>query len=178
MRTSLISKIILAVVGLLLALCFFASCKNLQYNGVNNDTNISSRNKKILLGVCDRNFPQDPPKYIRGKDSLIINTEIDTVYDIDTLLHDTTIYITNTNKYYYNRVDTVLQPENPYKLTACNDERRVLEKELDKLNNENEFLKDQIRKMRFKQWMGWIVSASIIALWILRIYLKVKSKIT
>ena len=168
------SKIILLVLAVIFCIICAVGCKNMAYNKVSSDTEISARNKKLLIGICDRQFPQLPPTVIEGK--TIIKT--DTVSHTDTLTQTVNnetikyVYKTNTVTIERTKTDTVVKT-NVFQLTACNDEKRALEKTVDKLQNENDTFVKGSKRLKMKAWLGWIAFGAAVSLYLLKkIYLK------
>ena len=153
-------------------------CKNIAYNKVSSDTQISARNKKLLLGICDRQFPQLPPTVIEGK--TIIKTDTFSVTDTFTTTVNNEVikfvYKTNTVTVDRFKTDTVIKT-NTYQLTACNDEKRVLEKEVDKLHNAKDVDTAKIKSLRIKFWA--LIAGNVLLLlgFLTFVYLKAKSKL-
>lgn len=165
---------LLMAATILIYLFFVSGCKNVAYNRVSTDTEISSRNKKVLLGVCDRNFPPLPATFSPGE--IIYKTDsfttIDSFYTMqhDTIVKNITTFKTNTAT--WTQHDTAYLP-NQYHETALNDKVRGLEKEVDRLTNSDEAKSKVIQRMKFKMWLGWIVFfASVVMLVLKKIYLK------
>lgn len=206
MRTSLISKIILGIIALLLALCLFSSCTNKAYKVVATDINPKPKNKALLLMAYNRSFPQDRSPKIKSDTTQKVshdtatNNSVETTKDLinkyilehpctaDTSAIAAIIKSGIKPDRIHTHTETTIRDSVPWEdLERLNNLKLELEKEIndnESLRIENAQLKykvkdlqDDNRKLKFKQWMGWIVTASIIALFLLRIYLKLKTKI-
>lgn len=104
-------RFVLLVIFALLGLCFFFGCTDKAYNRVATDTNRSERNTKILAQTCEVAFPQ-VPTYIKGKDSIRIDTAFLSEFVHDTMyLQGDTIIRLKTVPYYVTktivRTDTI-----------------------------------------------------------------------
>lgn len=156
-------------------ICFyFMGCKNVAYNRVSTDTEISPRNKKVLLGACDRNFPQQLPIYVEGK--TIYKTDSFFSTDSFTISKNDTIIKTVIKMQKYTATETrhdTIYKTNQYHETALNDKVRGLEKEVDRLTNSDESKSKVIQRMRFKMWYGWIAFFAGVAFFVLKkVYLR------
>ena len=164
---------IYALIGAIISF-YFMGCKNVAYNRVSTDTEISARNKKVLLGACDRNFPQQLPIYVEGqtiyKTDSFFSTDSFTITQNDTIIKT----IIKMEKYTATatRHDTIYKT-NTYHEIALNDQIRAKDKEIDKLTNQVEAGNKTIASLRIKMWLGWIVFiASVILVVLKKIYLK------
>lgn len=172
----------------IIALLFASSCKNMAYNRVATDTHRSERNKKLLLGECEKQFPQEPPTYKPGKETIRIDTVLVPYQDtalkeilkplagklnIDSL---TDIIKKSIPPQYIKitkeRVDTTEKNMSGYKIELLQQQLREEQKAHDKLQNQydqlskdNDDLKSKMHHLRFIQWMGWIIAISELLLW-------------
>jgi hypothetical protein len=92
----------------LIFLFLLYGCTNLHYNKVATDTNRSERNLTILNQVCSNTFPSKT-EFIKGKDSLRIDTFLTTEIKIDSVTHDTTIFKTIREVKTIHRTDTIIK---------------------------------------------------------------------
>jgi len=165
----------------LLALLFTSSCKNMAYNRVATDTHRSDRNKKILLGECEKQFPQAPPEYKPGKETVRIDTVLvpypDTVLkevlrtvagklNLDSLTEVVKKsippqYIKVTKE----RVDTIETSTAGYAIELLQQQLREEQKARDKLQNEVDQLKGENHHLKFIKWIGWLIAISELLLW-------------
>lgn len=146
---------IYALMGAIISF-YFMGCKNVAYNRVSTDTEISARNKKVLLGACDRNFPQQSI-FVEGqtiyKTDSFFSTDSFTITQNDTIIK--TIIKMQNYTATATRHDTIYKT-NTYHEIALNDQIRVKDKEIDKLTNQVEAGKETIASLRIKMWVGWI----------------------
>jgi hypothetical protein len=163
--------VILALAILFFICSLFSSCGiHRHYVKVATDPQRSDRDKTLLLQVCNSISPSKAPEYIKGKDSLRVDTFTDKIIEYR---HDTA-FITTTNTVYKDhwRVDTV-KTENTYLVALQQDQLRDKDKTIDKLTNQAEAdkkekgrLEDKIGLLKFRSWMGWISLAGVLALYL------------
>lgn len=182
------------------------SCTNRAYKVVAVDPDPSIRNKKLLLSAYNRSFPQNRSPKIKSDTTQTVshdtatNNSVETTKDlinkyilehpcsIDTSAIAAIIKAGIKPDVIIKRIETKIRDSVPWEdMERLNNLQLKYDHELsenESLRIENATLKykvkdlqDDNRKLKFKQWMGWIVAASIIALWLLRIYLKLKTKI-
>lgn len=181
-----------AIKGLtVLFIFFFFSCRDISYNRVVTDGNISIRNKAILKPICDKYFPGVQPQYIHGKDSIIRDTfftepKIDLKRfleenckgaNIDSMVLAIKLgiktIIVQTDHY---RVDTIITEDGKI-ITLLNDKLRASDKQVDHLTNLSILSNTKILKMRsiiIGLSLSWII---LILIFLLRAYFKFKSKL-
>ena len=182
------------------------SCTNQAYKKVATDPDPSIRNKKLLLSAYNRSFPQNRSPKIKSDTTQTVshdtatNNSVETTKDLinkyildhpctaDTSAIAAIIKAGIKPDVIIKRIETKIRDSVPWEdLERLNNLQLKYEQEIkdnEALRIENATLKNKVkdlqddnRRLKFKQWMGWIVVASIIALWILRIYLKLKTKI-
>lgn len=181
-------------------------CTNQAYKKVATDPDPKPKNKALLLMAYNRSFPQDRSPKIKSDTTQsvshdtatnnTVNTTTEAIKkylaehpcDVDTSAIAAIIKAGIKPDVIHTHTETTIRDSVPWE-----DRERIdnlvmkYEQEIDDneaLRIENATLKykvkdlqDDNRRLKFKQWMGWIVAASIIALWLLRIYLKLKTKI-
>lgn len=139
---------------------------------------ITPANKELLSQTCERYFPPEQPKFIKGetiRDTLKVT---DTVTVIDTFNNLVTKIVTNKVIIDNSRTDTVYLPPSQYLVNKLNTTIETLEKQHNEdlikiaiLENDNEKLRQQNRKNQFTKFSGW----GLIVL-ILGIYAVIKFK--
>jgi len=109
------------VVTIVLLLAIFAGCN--PYKKIVTDPNITPKNKELLSQTCERYFPPEQPKFIKGETVIKIDTfkSTDTLTIIDTFNNTTTKYVTKTNTVTVEklRTDTVVVT-NKYEIYRLN----------------------------------------------------------
>jgi len=183
------------VVTIVLLLAIFAGCN--PYKKIVTDPNITPKNKELLSQTCERYFPPEQPKFIKGETVIKIDTikqsdsieikrllnlllqagnkemNVDSLYLVfKATIKPIKIIIDNS------RVDTFETPPNKYEINRLNTTIVALEKQHNEdlikiavLENDNEKLRQQNRKNQFTKFSGW----GLIVL-ILGIYAVIKFK--
>lgn len=148
--------IYILIAGIIASLFLFG-CKNLAYNKVATDSQPSKRNQKILLQTCSSRFPSDPPKFIKGKDSLRIDTVTNTITEIETV--NDTVFKTVTNTVFidrwHNRTDTVIQG-NAFKETLLISQKNELQTQNTILAQKLEDANKNEKKLNRSRLWGWV----------------------
>jgi len=167
------------------------------YKKIVTDPNITPKNKELLSQTCERYFPPEQPKFIKGETVIKIDTikqsdsieikrllnlllqagnkemNVDSLYLVfKATIKPIKIIIDNS------RVDTFETPPNKYEINRLNTTIVALEKQHNEdlikiavLENDNEKLRQQNRKNQFTKFSGW----GLIVL-ILGIYAVIKFK--
>jgi len=156
----------------LIFLFLLYGCTNLHYNKVATDTNRSERNLTILNQVCSNTFPSKT-EFIKGKDSLRIDTFLTTEIKIDSFTHDTTIFKTIREVKTIHRTDTIIK-ENQYVVSALNGKIYKLEIELNDLEFNNAKLEEKNTNLSHKYRKVSFVLIGLIGLIITYILIKLK----
>jgi hypothetical protein len=153
------AKLLLTLIFALLLLCLF-SCN--PYKKIAVAPKITPANKELLSQTCERYFPPEQPKFIKGetiRDTLKVT---DTVTVIDTFNNLVTKIVTNKVIIDNSRTDTFYLPPSQYLVNKLNTTIESLEKQHNEdlikiavLENDNEKLKQQNRKNQFTKFSGW-----------------------
>jgi len=123
---------------------------------------ITPANKELLSQTCERYFPPEQPKFIKGetiRDTLKLT---DTVTVIDTFNNLVTKIVTNKVIIDNSRTDTFYLPPSQYLVNKLNTTIETLKKQHNEdlikiavLENDNEKLRQQNRKNQFTKFSGW-----------------------
>jgi len=163
---------------LLYLLLIISGCKYVAYTVVATDVKPSIRNNKILMGECAKRFPVRAPDYIRGKDSVRIDTAqpkedkrledvVKTIagpLNIDSLtaLIRASIPPVYIDRHHY-RVDTVREDDS-HKIKLVQEQLRESEKNSDKLENKTAQLTEDLKlttkelsQTKRRQILGYIL---------------------
>lgn len=182
-------------------------CTDQAYKRVAVDPVPKLKNKQLLLVAYNRSFPQQLPKPAK-RDSIVsekidtsknesvrATTDALNKYILEHPCNPDTSAIAAIIKLgikpdlIHTKTKTTIHDSIPYedherldilqlKYEASEDENKELKIKVGILESQARELKHDVRKLLLKQWVGWIVPGCMIALWLLRIYLKLKSKIT
>ena len=156
-----------------LLLLLFISCQ--PYKRVATDTNRTDKERKLLLVACESEFKPASPTFIKGKDSL----RVDTFQSITTVIEtkNDTVYITATKTVnidkWHSRTDTITK-EDTYKITS-------LQAECDKLRGANVILQAQhdeantvLKTAKKRGMFGWVAFGVLVLLNGVYFYFKIK----
>lgn len=160
------------VVTIVLLLAIFAGCN--PYKKIAVAPKITPANKELLSQTCERYFPPEQPKFIKGETIIKVDTfkSTDTLTILDTFNNTTTKYVTKTNTVTVEklRTDTVIIT-NKYEISRLNtviDEQKEL---LIRSSEARRNLLERIKKDKITKFSGW----GLIVL-ILGIYAVIKFK--
>lgn len=162
---------------ILLIIILFSGCGyHRHYVKVVTDPHRSDRDKKLLLQACNDVAPSKPPEYIKGKDSI----RVDTFNQVNITYRNDTVFIETEKTIYKDhfRVDT-FKVDNPARIKQLEDVIREGNKLNDAQANQITSFEAEVKekdstisKLHFRQWFGWIVLVISFAVWLVNKFKK------
>lgn len=173
-----------AIIYTVILICSLLACKNVAYNRIAHDTEISPRNKAILNAKCQSVFPTEQTHLIEGTTV----TKIDTVVSHDTVINSVLRTITEKTNidsiasvikstvkpiYIYverTKTDTIIQG-NDYKIEGL--KTKISELEF-KVSDKTKIIEQRNKEVRKHIIYNFLLAFVIIGFVIVKLLIKVK----